>query len=69
MACIILHNFLTLRREDNSWLASMIQDEGQDEGQVEPEAGPIIGDTTNNIKATGEAQRTALYNELWESYK
>ena len=63
MACIILYNFQTLRYEDNSWLASMIQDEGQDERQVEPEAGPIIGDTTN-IKAAGEVQRTALCNEL-----
>ena len=46
----------------------MIQDKEQDEGQVEPEAGPIIGDTTN-IKATSKVQRTALCNELWESYK
>ena len=65
MACLVLHNFLVLRHEDESWLTTIIE-EIQEEGQViEPEIRPILGDIA--MKAAGEVQRAILCYQIQES--
>lgn len=62
MACLVLHNFLSLRREEDDWLAEAISDAMQEE------AGPNNGhqnaadpeESSQAMKLAGERLRTSL---------
>ena len=62
MACLVLHNFLLLRREEDDWLAEAIAK------AVQEEAGPNngyrnatdLGESSGAMKLAGKRLRTSL---------
>ena len=60
MACLVLHNFLSLRHEDNDWLADAIADATQQEAG--PSNGNLGGspEEMSQMKQAGERRRTSI---------
>jgi DDE superfamily endonuclease len=62
MACLVLHNFLSLRGEDDDWLEATIEDEeGSDHVSIEPQS-----DTNSSMREIGENRRDSLREKLQE---
>jgi DDE superfamily endonuclease len=63
MACLVLHNFLSLRGEDNDWLEAEIEveDEGSNNALQSEQA-----EAPDEMKLAGENRRNSLREELQE---
>lgn len=63
MACIVLHNFLSLRGEDDDWLEEMIEDEeSSDTVPIESQSDV----TESSMRQIGESRRDSIRERLQE---
>lgn len=60
MACLVLHNFLSFRGEDDGWLEATIEEEGSDHVPT-PQT-----HTNSSMRETGETRRNSIREKLQE---
>ena len=70
MACLVLHNFLSLRGEDDDWLEGEIEEvieheEEEESSQAAVEPQPQR-ETNSEMRIAGQARSTALREKLQE---
>jgi hypothetical protein len=65
MACLVLHNFLSLRGEDDDWLEGEIEEVIEDE-EEEESSQAAVEPQPQRERIAGQARRTALREKLQE---
>ena len=67
MACVVLHNFLSLRGEEDDWLNEEIGEYKERSNDPVESHSQEAENTSSEMKLAGEIRRTSLREKLQES--